>query len=190
MRVVVMGCGRVGARIATILDHNGHSVGVIDTDPRAFRRLLVPVKGTPGDARVLEFAAQFAGKLPVSVTLIYVVEVQQSMPLDAELPAEIEHGEHVLREAEAAAHASLGSADKQQRIITELLQARSAGAAIVDEAIERGSDAIVMAARIRKRHGKTTTGETVGYVLKNAPCEVIVVRLAPDPSQLGGHLPA
>ena len=34
-----MGCGRVGARISTVLDHNGHDVTVVDTDPRAFRRL-------------------------------------------------------------------------------------------------------------------------------------------------------
>lgn len=39
MKVVIVGCGRVGARIASILDHNGHSVSVIDTDSRAFRRL-------------------------------------------------------------------------------------------------------------------------------------------------------
>jgi len=39
MNVVVMGCGRVGARIASILDHNGHHVTVIDTQHRAFRRL-------------------------------------------------------------------------------------------------------------------------------------------------------
>lgn len=39
MKVVIMGCGRVGARIASILDHNGHDVSVVDTDPRAFRRL-------------------------------------------------------------------------------------------------------------------------------------------------------
>src|SRR3712207_9453710 len=32
MKVVIMGCGRVGARIASILDHNGHRVTVIDTD--------------------------------------------------------------------------------------------------------------------------------------------------------------
>jgi nucleotide-binding universal stress UspA family protein len=74
--------------------------------------------------------------------------------------------------------------------MTELLQARSAGAAIVDEAIERASDAIVMAARIRKRHGKPTVGDTVNYVLKNAPCEVIVVRITPEPDQIGGSLPA
>ncbi|QWW20648.1 TrkA family potassium uptake protein [Schaalia sp. 19OD2882] len=34
-----MGCGRVGALLATTLDQNGHSVGVIDADPRAFARL-------------------------------------------------------------------------------------------------------------------------------------------------------
>jgi trk system potassium uptake protein len=39
MNVVVMGCGRVGARIASILDHNGHTVTVIDTERTAFRRL-------------------------------------------------------------------------------------------------------------------------------------------------------
>ena len=45
MRVVIMGCGRVGARIASILDHNGHDVVVIDTDPLAFRRLAADFKG-------------------------------------------------------------------------------------------------------------------------------------------------
>ena len=45
MKVVVMGCGRVGARIASILDHNGHGVTVIDTDSRAFRRLPADFKG-------------------------------------------------------------------------------------------------------------------------------------------------
>jgi trk system potassium uptake protein TrkA len=39
MKVVVVGCGRVGARIASILDHNGHSVSVVDVDARAFKRL-------------------------------------------------------------------------------------------------------------------------------------------------------
>lgn len=45
MRVVIMGCGRVGARIASILDHNGHQVAVIDVDSRAFRRLSVDFGG-------------------------------------------------------------------------------------------------------------------------------------------------
>lgn len=39
MKVVIMGCGRVGARVAGLLDNSGHQVSVIDTDSRAFRRL-------------------------------------------------------------------------------------------------------------------------------------------------------
>jgi trk system potassium uptake protein TrkA len=39
MKIVVMGCGRVGARVASILDHNGHDVTVVDTNAVAFRRL-------------------------------------------------------------------------------------------------------------------------------------------------------
>jgi trk system potassium uptake protein len=39
MRVVIMGCGRVGARVASLLDHSSNAITVIDTDSRAFRRL-------------------------------------------------------------------------------------------------------------------------------------------------------
>lgn len=39
MNVVVMGSGRVGARVASILDQHGHHVSVVDTNPDAFRRL-------------------------------------------------------------------------------------------------------------------------------------------------------
>lgn len=39
MKAVIMGCGRVGARVAGLLDHTGNKVTVIDTDSRAFRRL-------------------------------------------------------------------------------------------------------------------------------------------------------
>jgi trk system potassium uptake protein TrkA len=45
MKVVVMGCGRVGARISSILDHNGRDVTVIDTESRAFRRLAGDFRG-------------------------------------------------------------------------------------------------------------------------------------------------
>jgi trk system potassium uptake protein TrkA len=45
MKVVIMGCGRVGARVASILDHNGHDVTVIDTNSAAFRRLSAEFSG-------------------------------------------------------------------------------------------------------------------------------------------------
>jgi trk/ktr system potassium uptake protein len=45
MKVVIMGCGRVGARVASLLDNTGNDVTVIDTDSRAFRRLPAAFRG-------------------------------------------------------------------------------------------------------------------------------------------------
>lgn len=39
MRVIIVGCGRVGARVAAELDQRGENVTVIDTNARAFNRL-------------------------------------------------------------------------------------------------------------------------------------------------------
>lgn len=39
MNVVIIGCGRVGARIAASLDQAGHTVAIVDLLPAAFRRL-------------------------------------------------------------------------------------------------------------------------------------------------------
>ncbi|HZZ51043.1 MAG TPA: TrkA family potassium uptake protein [Pseudonocardia sp.] len=45
MHVVIMGCGRVGASLASSLERRGHSVAVIDRDPQAFRRLSADFRG-------------------------------------------------------------------------------------------------------------------------------------------------
>jgi trk system potassium uptake protein TrkA len=45
MHVVIMGCGRVGSRLARRLERQGHSVAVIDKDPLAFHLLDVDFKG-------------------------------------------------------------------------------------------------------------------------------------------------
>ena len=40
MKIVVMGCGRVGSSVACRLDGEGHDVTVLDPDPRAFQRFI------------------------------------------------------------------------------------------------------------------------------------------------------
>jgi trk system potassium uptake protein TrkA len=45
VHIVIMGCGRVGSKLAHILEDRGHSVAVIDQDPEAFRRLRAGFKG-------------------------------------------------------------------------------------------------------------------------------------------------
>jgi trk system potassium uptake protein len=39
MHVVIVGCGRVGSGLARIIEGKGHSVAIVDKDPRAFGRL-------------------------------------------------------------------------------------------------------------------------------------------------------
>lgn len=142
------------------------------------RRVLAPVNGGPGDARLIDTLAAMCQLFRPRFTLVYVVEVPQAMPLDAELPAELARGEAVLGVAESELRKRIG--DKNGEILTELLQARSAGAAIVDEAIEQRADTVVMATENRITHGKITFGDSVIYVMKNCPCEVLLLRLALD----------
>jgi nucleotide-binding universal stress UspA family protein len=142
------------------------------------RRVLVPVSGGSSDERLLEALGSICQIAKPQFTLVYVVEVPQAMPIDAELPGEIARGEAVLERAETYLKKRLG--EKNNGLITELLQARSAGAAIVDEATEQNADMVMLATEARVLHGKTTLGESVGYVLKNCPCEVFLVRTALD----------
>ncbi|MFC1915793.1 potassium channel family protein [Chloroflexota bacterium] len=46
MKVVIMGCGRVGAQLAGLLDAEGHEVTILDTDTYSFRRLSPSFGGT------------------------------------------------------------------------------------------------------------------------------------------------
>lgn len=46
MRVVILGCGRVGARLATTLDKEGHDVRVVDRRPDALQRLGTAFHGS------------------------------------------------------------------------------------------------------------------------------------------------
>lgn len=45
MNVVIMGCGRVGARVASLLDQNGHKITVVDTHSGSFERLAQDYAG-------------------------------------------------------------------------------------------------------------------------------------------------
>jgi nucleotide-binding universal stress UspA family protein len=117
------------------------------------------------------------GKPRTIIEVIYVIEVPRALPLDADLPDEVAKGETALTHAESLTH-GLNVA-----VETEILQARTVGAAIVDEAVERGAGTIIMAAQYRRRLGEFNMGLTLPYVLKNAPCRVLITR-APSRAEL------
>jgi nucleotide-binding universal stress UspA family protein len=160
----------------------GRKTNAMSTSPAseknvAYYRIIVPVHGTEADKHAIELAGMIGGGKQAELVLVHVVEVAQALPLEADMPIEVGHGENALRDAENSAKSATS---RIGRVTPELLQARSAGAAIVDEAVERGADVIVMALCQHMRHGQPTGGSTVPYVLQNAPCEVIVTRLPSD----------
>ena len=101
---------------------------------------------------------------------MYVVEVPLDQPLSADLPDEEALANRELDEARAIG-ASYGVT-----VIPRLVRARSAGAAIVREAERRASEIIVIGAPRKdlSRRKRAIFGRTVDYVLKNAPCRVLV----------------
>lgn len=134
----------------------------------------MPVTNVDVDSRVLQIVERLAKRQRIEISVVYVVEVMQSMPLDAELPGDVACGEQVLQAARD--HIAVHVDPKQNLITTELLQARSTGAAIVDEALDHDASVIIMAAKLQRKHGQLSIGDTVDYVLRNAHCEVVVVR--------------
>jgi len=73
MRVIIIGCGRVGAETAVELDRRGDHVTVIDTDQRAFGRLPstfggVTVRGTGTDEDILRGAGAELAELLMALT--------------------------------------------------------------------------------------------------------------------------
>jgi trk system potassium uptake protein len=46
MKIVIMGCGRTGSKLAVMLDAEGHQITILDINDYSFRRLPVDFKGT------------------------------------------------------------------------------------------------------------------------------------------------
>jgi len=137
-----------------------------------FSSIMVPFRGTPADEQALRLACQIARQEKTKVMAVYVIEVQRTLPLEAENAAQTERAEIALGQAEQVAH-ELGL-----KIETGLFQARIAGAALVNEAIERGIDLIIMGVPYRSQLGDFGLGTTANYILKNAPCQVWYCRQA------------
>ena len=138
-----------------------------------FRRAVVALSGGRTDRPIVALAAALAHKGQAELVGIHVVEIDWTLPLDADVAGRDEGAQRVLDIAEATAEAS------KYRLDTVLLQARDVGAAIVDEAIEREADLIICGLPFRRRFGgEFTVGRTIPYILKNAPCAVWVVREA------------
>lgn len=142
-----------------------------DVQAPAFRLAVVALDGGPSDARIIRLVAEIARHTKAQVVAVHVVEIDWTLPLDADIAGGSEEVQRVLDSAESVADEFKVTLD------SVLLQARDVGAALVDEATERGADLLVIGLPYRQRFGGDfAIGRTIPYILQNAPCAVWVVR--------------
>jgi nucleotide-binding universal stress UspA family protein len=141
--------------------------------PFEHARILVPLIGDELiDNPALKVAKLLlAGREDVEVALLHVIEIPFERNLDTEDSAATTHAEEIL----ARSVALLEAAGVPARPLT--VQARAAGPAIVDDALEIGADLIVMGLRYKKRFGgQWDAGRTVPYVMRNSTAPVWCLR--------------
>ncbi len=139
-----------------------------------YSSILVPMKlGLIGEEMVAT-AVKLAQDRGATVQALYVIRV----PLDR--PLESEGAEEEERAVASIAEAKLLGADHGVEVRGETVRARSIGEAIVTEAKNRDVDLIVLGSAPRWRRQSRFFSPTVEYVLRKAPCEVLVVAFPQD----------
>jgi APA family basic amino acid/polyamine antiporter len=153
-----------------------------------YGNILVPVFGTKldddivGTAGRLADAADEPGEERPQLDVIYIMELPLTVPLDAPPPRDrVEAAKAALKRAK-----EVGEEYESVEVQTEMIPARSVGAGIVDEARRRKVEVIVMGGEppSRMKGGAVLggvggsrppeVGEVTEYVLKKAPCPVLV----------------
>jgi APA family basic amino acid/polyamine antiporter len=136
-----------------------------------YRNVLVPIIGRQESEAAVDLACRLATERGASIVALHVIEIPLELPLDAELPEATEDRANDLLDEVRAIGDAYGV-----NVIGRLARARRPGPAIVAEAESRHSEIIVLGSPRRdvlRQRGKIF-GKTVDYVLKNAPCRVLV----------------
>jgi nucleotide-binding universal stress UspA family protein len=132
--------------------------------------IAVVVEGKKLDNELVRLACLMAKKAKRKVHLVHVIEVPRTLPLKAVLTKESEHADKLLTEALTIAEEAGCDA------VAEVVQAREAGSAIVDEARDHNCALILLGMVRDSSKVHNDLGKTVPYVLTNAPCRVWVVQ--------------
>jgi basic amino acid/polyamine antiporter, APA family len=135
----------------------------------AYERILVPMKLGPIGEEVLATAIKLAEERGSTVSALHVI----SVPLDRALDADMVDAEE--RAEASLAEAKLLASEHGVAVEGAIVRARSIGEAIVEEAKRVGVDLIVMGSSPRWRRQSRFFSPTVDFVLRNAPCEVMVI---------------
>ncbi len=135
----------------------------------AYERILVPMKlGLIGE-EVLGTALRLAEEQRCAVVAVHVIRVPLDQALDAPMFDAEEQAEASLAEARLLAE------EAGVEIENKIVRSRAIGESIVHEAVAHNVDLIVMGSAPRWRRQSRFFSPTVDYVLRKAPCEVMVI---------------
>ena len=134
-----------------------------------FSRVLVPMKLGPIGEEMVATAVALAKEREAQVDAVFVILVPLDQPMDAPV-LDLEE-----QAAASLAEAVLLGDEHGVHVEPVTVRARSIGQAIVEQATARRAELIVLGSSPRWRRQSAFFSPTVDYVLRNAPCEVLVV---------------
>jgi hypothetical protein len=137
-----------------------------------YRRVLVPVSDGPGGELAVDLACHFASDRHAVVVALAPIEIPLDQALD--VPArEQEAQAHALLERAHAIGASYGV-----RIVARMVRTRSAGDAVLEATVRHRSQIVVVG--LPPTGKGRSLGREIDFVLKNAPCRVMLASAPPD----------
>ena len=144
---------------------------------RTRHRILTPVNGTPASKHAFRWSCQLARHSRADLLAVYVFEIPLEFPLESlRGQRDLMEGEEILHQVEQIAN------EEQCRVDAAMIAARNAGPAIVLEADNKEIDLLVVGVPYRRAVSLLPMGATTDFILKNAPCQVVVSR-EPAPAQ-------
>jgi basic amino acid/polyamine antiporter, APA family len=133
-----------------------------------YNAILVPVVRSPEVEEGLIAAARLAADRRSTIIVLHVLEVPLARPLDADLGAIEDRANQLLDDAQALVE------QYGVRAVTRLVRSRSAGDAIVEEAVARNAELVVLGKQ-RRRLAAGELTRTARQVLKHSPVRVLVI---------------
>src|ERR1700680_3065214 len=137
------------------------------------QRIIVPINGAQTDVEAVRLGCRLARRGKAKVMVVTVLEVRRGLALGTGQDTELDRAEKLIEQAEKMAR------ELETEIETELLQARDAGPAIVEEIAHWKADLVVVGMPFRQRFGEFHMGKTAPYVLRHAPCRALLFREPP-----------
>jgi basic amino acid/polyamine antiporter, APA family len=134
-----------------------------------YRTIVVPVVRSAESEEALVAAARLSAERRGTIVVVTVVEVPLDLPLDAALPEAEDEADELLDDSRALLE------EYGVRVVTRLVRGRSAGRAVVDEALRRNAELIAVGAPRRRVASRGPIfGPTVDRILKESPCRVLL----------------